>query len=377
MRATSYSDFLRKFVEVPEEVVLLYRDSHRGLWGVGWDALSTLEAYKANMPGTRYLDLEVKSTNPHNMYDREEPYIFHFPDGNAGVARALVNKLIPGAMSADTMEAQVKAKVNYNALDLKSSKVRIRLNSSVVKVEHTSNQKSVNVVYINNGKSYRVVGRHVVMACYNNMLPHLCPELPIEQKEALNYATKIPLVYMSIAVRNRRAFSNLGFHSITIPQPKLMHSFGLDFPVSMGDYNFPQNPNQPTILHGTYVPTDPDKGLSAKEQAINGRRQLYEISFAQFERDIIEQMQGSLKGGGFDAERDIAGITVNRWPHGYAWEYNDYSDPAEYNPYNGPHIKGRARIGRISIANSDASAYAYVDGAIDAADRAVNEQLKL
>ena len=377
MRATSYSDFLRKFVEVPEEVVLLYRDSHRGLWGVGWDALSTLEAYKANMPGTRYLDLEVKSANPHNMYDREEPYIFHFPDGNAGVARALVNKLIPDSMSVDTMEAQVKAKVDYNALDLKSSKVRIRLNSSVVKVEHTSNQKSVNVVYINNGKSYRVVGRHVVMACYNNMLPHLCPELPIEQKEALNYATKIPLVYISIAVRNWRAFSNLGFHSITIPQPKLMHSFGLDFPVSMGDYNFPQNPNQPTILHGTYVPTDPDKGLSAKEQAINGRRQLYEISFAQFERDIIEQMQGSLKGGGFDAERDIAGITVNRWPHGYAWEYNDYSDPAEYNPYNGPHIKGRARIGRISIANSDASAYAYVDGAIDAADRAVNEQLQL
>ncbi len=377
MRATSYSDFLRKFVEVPEEVVLLYRDSHRGLWGVGWDALSTLEAYKANMPGTRYLDLEVKSANPHNMYDREEPYIFHFPDGNAGVARALVNKLIPDSMSVDTMEAQVKAKVDYNALDLKSSKVRIRLNSSVVKVEHTSNQRSVNVVYINNGKSYRVVGRHVVMACYNNMLPHLCPELPIEQKEALNYATKIPLVYMSIAVRNWRAFSNLGFHSITIPQPKLMHSFGLDFPVSMGDYNFPQNPNQPTILHGTYVPTDPDKGLSAKEQAIKGRRQLYEISFAQFEHDIIEQMQGSLKGGGFDAERDIAGITVNRWPHGYAWEYNDYSDPAEYNPYNGPHIKGRARIGRISIANSDASAYAYVDGAIDAADRAVNEQLKL
>ena len=377
MRATSYSDFLRKFIEVPEEVVLLYRDSHRGLWGVGWDALSTLEAYKANMPGTRYLDLEVKSANPHNMYDREEPYIFHFPDGNAGVARALVNKLIPDSMSVDTMEAQVKAKVDYNALDLKSSKVRIRLNSSVVKVEHTSNQRSVNVVYINNGKSYRVVGRHVVMACYNNMLPHLCPELPIEQKEALNYATKIPLVYMSIAVRNWRAFSNLGFHSITIPQPKLMHSFGLDFPVSMGDYNFPQNPNQPTILHGTYVPTDPDKGLSAKEQAIKGRRQLYEISFAQFEHDIIEQMQGSLKGGGFDAERDIAGITVNRWPHGYAWEYNDYSDPAEYNPYNGPHIKGRARIGRISIANSDASAYAYVDGAIDAADRAVNEQLQL
>ena len=377
MRSTSYSDFLRKFAKVPEEVVLLYRDSPRGLWGVGWDALSTLEAYKAEMPGTWYLDLEVESVNTKNIYEREDPYIFHFPDGNAGVARALVSKLVPDSITAETMEAQVKATVDYDALDLKSSKVRIRLNSSVVKVEHTPNQESVNVTYIHNGESFRVKGEHVIMACYNNMLPHLCPELPLAQKEALDYATKIPLVYISIAVRNWRAFSNLGFHSITIPQPKLMHSFGLDFPVSMGGYDFAQNPNQPTILHGTYVPTDPDKGLNSKQQAINGRRQLYEISFDQFERDIIEQMQGSLKGGGFDAERDIAGITVNRWPHGYAWEYNDFSDPAEYNPYNGPHIKGRARIGRISIANSDASAYAYVDGAIDAADRAVNEQLKI
>ena len=183
------------------------------------------------------------------------------------------------------------------SLDLKSSKVRIRLNSSVVKVEHTPNQESVNVTYIHNGESFRIKGKHVIMACYNNMLPHLCPELPLAQKEALDYATKIPLVYISIAVRNWRAFSNLGFHSITIPQPKLMHSFGLDFPVSMGGYDFAQNPNQPTILHGTYVPTDPDKGLNSKQQAINGRRQLYEISFDQFERDIIEQMQGSLRVG--------------------------------------------------------------------------------
>ena len=76
-------------------------------------------------------------------------------------------------------------------------------------------------------------------------------------------------------------------------------------------------------------------------------------------------------------ERDIAAITVNRWPHGYAYEYNDYADPAEFNRYNGPHLAGAARIGRISIANSDASAYAYVNGAIDAADRAVDEQIAI
>jgi len=376
MRRTSYSDFLRKYVQVPEEIVKLYRDTHRGLWGVGWDALSTLEAYKANQPGTTYLNIgATESNNAHNLYERGEPYIFHFPDGNAGLARALVRQLIPDSIPGSTMEDLVKAKVDYDGLDLSSLKVRIRLNSTVVNVEHDTNQKSVNVTYVNNGESHWVKGKHVIMACYNNMLPHLCPELPLDQRKALDYATKIPLVYISIAVRNWRALSNLGLRGIYIPQPKLMHSFGLDFPVSMGGYNFTQNPDQPTVLHGTHVPTDPDTGLDHRQQAINGRRRLYEISFDEFERDIIEQMEGSLKGGGFDAERDIAALTVNRWPHGYAWEYNDYSDPAEYNPYNGPHIKGREKIGRISIANSDASAYAYVDGAIDAADRAVNEQL--
>ena len=106
-----------------------------------------------------------------------------------------------------------------------------------------------------------------------------------------------------------------------------------------------------------------------------GRRKLYEQTFDEFESSIYQQFDGMLGAGGFDAERDIAAITINRWPHGYAYEYADYADPPEYDRYNGPHLKGAAQIGRISIANSDASAYAYVDGAIDAADRAVNEQI--
>jgi spermidine dehydrogenase len=154
-----------------------------------------------------------------------------------------------------------------------------------------------------------------------------------------------------------------------------MISFGMDFPVSMGDYRYTQNPGEPTILHGTYVPTTPDQGLSAREQHALGRRELYEKPYAEIEAAIIDQVQGALAPGGFDAARDIAAITVNRWPHGYAYEYNDLSDPADWGPQNGPHIRGRAQIGRISIANSDASAHAYVDGAFDAADRAVNEQI--
>src|SRR5690606_27115886 len=143
----------------------------------------------------------------------------------------------------------------------------------------------------------------------------------------------------------------------------------------MGDYRYPADPEQPAVVHGGFVPTVPDSGLSAREQHVAGRRRLFEMSFEDFERGILRQLDGSLSGGGFDAERDIAAITVNRWPHGYAYEYNDFSDPPDWGRNKGPHIAGRAQLGRISIANSDASAYAYVDGAIDAAHRAVEEQL--
>ena len=373
LRQTSYSDYLRQYVNVPEEVVLLYRDMSRGLWGIGWDALSALDAYKSQMPGTLGLDLKIAEQN----YDRDEPYIFHFPDGNAGFARSIVRKLIPSAIPGRTMEDLVKARVDYSRLDLDSSMVRIRLNSSAIKVQHTPSEKAVDVTYINDGRSYRVRSANVIMACYNNIIPDICPEMPQIQKEAISYATKMPLVYISIAVRNWNAFSNLGYRSFYIPQPSLMHSFGLDFPVSMGGYNFTQNPNEPTIIHGTHVPLDPDKGLNAREQCIAGRTKLYEMSFDYFENKIVSQMTGALGDGGFDAERDISAITVNRWPHGYAYEYLDYSDPVEFNENNGPHIAGRAQMGRISIANSDASASAYLTGAIDAADRAVNEQLIL
>jgi len=184
-------------------------------------------------------------------------------------------------------------------------------------------------------------------------------------------------VYMSIAVRNWKPFAELGYNSFYLPKSKYMYAFGMDFPVSMGGYDFTNRPDQPTVIHGSWVPHSPDSGLPARKQHVAGRRKLYELTFEDFETDIVEKMSGALEAGGFDAERDIAAITVNRWPHGYAYEYNDLSDPEGFSPANGPHVEGRAQIGRISIANSDASAYAYINGAIDAADRAIDEQLKV
>ncbi|HEX5764137.1 MAG TPA: FAD/NAD(P)-binding protein, partial [Woeseiaceae bacterium] len=372
LRSTSYSGFLQAHAHMPPEVPELFRDSIKGLWGVGWDALSALEAYRSGMPGTAGLEIGELENDPPG---REEPYIFHFPDGNAGVARALVRRLIPEAVPGETMEDLVSAKVRYELLDQEGANSRIRLNSTAVDVRHAEDGKAVDIAYVRSGETYRVRAKHAVLACYNNIVPHICSEVPQEQREAIEYATKVPLVYISIAIRNWQAFDKLGYHSIYVPKADLMHSFGLDFPVSMGDYRFPSSPEQPAVIHGGFVPTLPDQGLSAREQHVAGRRRLFEMSFEDFEKGVLRQLDGALSEGGFDAERDIAAITVNRWPHGYAYEYNDFSDPPDWGRDKGPHIAGRAQIGRISIANSDAAAYAYVDGAIDAAHRAVEEQL--
>ena len=373
-RSISYTDFLRKHANAPEDLIVIVRDLFKGYWGFGFNALSTLEAYNMGAPGSYYLDLYPSSENSNDDED-EEPYIFHFPDGNASVARALVRKLIPDAVPGATQEDLVTATVDYDRLDRKSNSTRIRLNSSAIDVRHTADERYVDVCYFRDGKIDKVRARHVVMACYNSILPHICPEFPTEQKAALETVVKTPLVYISIAVRNWHAMANMGYSRVYEPQAPLMYSFGLDFPVSIGDYKFSAGPDTPTVLHGTYLPTMEVEGLGYHETLIEGRRQLLEKSFDEYESRIIAQLDGSLRPGGFDAERDIAGITVNRWPHGYAYEYNDLHDPVNFDRENGPHMVWRKQFGRISIANSDSSAYTYIDGAIDAADRAVDEQI--
>jgi spermidine dehydrogenase len=375
----SYKKFLLEIVKVDPRVVPLYQKRTHGLFGVGIDAVNALDCWVLQLPGFDGLKLAPgphprMGYTPRGYASPKEPYSFHFPDGNASIARMIVRRLIPASTPGSTPEDIVTAKVDYSQLDRKDSPVRIRLSSIVVSARHSGeavSAKEVAVTYVRNGKLFSTRAKSAMMACWNMMIPYLCPEFPEKQKEALHYGVKIPLVYTSVVIKNWKAFERLGVSRISTPG-MYHHEANLDLPVNIGDYRSPKTPDEPILVRMERTPCLP--GLSERDQHRAGRGDLLSTSFETFERNIRDQLGRVLGPGGFDPARDIDAITVNRWPHGYAYEYNYLFDP-EWPVGQSPCEIARKPFGRIAIANSDAAAAAYTDTAINEAHRAVQELL--
>jgi spermidine dehydrogenase len=369
----SYKDFLLQDVKVHPDVVKIFQTAPHDLYAVGIDAVSAYDCAQYGFPGFGGMTLPKRRSG--DDQEEEEPYIFHFPDGNASIARMLVRSLVPGSAPGSTMEDIVTARMNYARLDDAGSKVRIRLNSTAVRAKHVGDPKGakeVEVTYVRGGQAHRVRTASCVLACYNMVIPYLCPEMSDEQKEALAYAVKIPLVYTNVQIRNWKSFQKLGLSSIYAPGA-YFSNITLDFPVSMGDYKFSASPEEPCVLHLLRTPCKP--GLACKDQYRAGRWELFNTKFETFERHVRDQLGRMLSAGGFDPATDIEAITVNRWPHGYAYEYNALFEPLDRPESERPCVIGRQPFGRIKIANSDADGHAYTNTAIDQGYRAVREMV--
>ena len=368
----SYADFLTKIVKVHPEALKFFQSYTNDLFAVGIDAVPALSCYEQGDDYGGYAYAGFAGMNLSEEPEREEPYIFHFPDGNASIARLLVRSLVPGALPGTSMDDVVTARANYAKLDQDGNAVRVRLNSTVVHLAQTgANEASreVEIAYERGKQLQSVRAKNCVLACYNGMIPYICPELPDKQKEALAYLVKAPLVYTHVAIKNWTAFKKLGIHQVEAPGS--FHTYvALDFPVSLGEYQFPSNPEESMVLFMLRTPCKP--GLSQREQHRAGRAELMRTPFSTFERNVRDQLGRMLGPSGFDPARDIEGITVNRWAHGYAYGYNSLFDP-DWSEEEKPWVVGRKRFGRIAIANSDAAAIAYSDAAIDQAYRAVSE----
>jgi len=367
----SYAEYLTKHCKLIPEALPFFQTFTHDLFCIGIEAVPAMACYVA---GDDYGSFTYAGFQGLGLPEggKEEPYIFHFPDGNASVARLLVRSLIPEAIPGSTMEDVVTTKADYSKLDEAGGAVRIRLNSTVVHVQHANAAKEVQVAYVRGGKSETVAAKNCVLACYNGMIPYLCPELPEKQKEALSYLVKMPLVYTHVALRNWTSFAKLNTHHIVAPGG--YHTYtALDFPVSLGQYRFPDNPADPAVLFMLRTPCKP--GLPQRDQNRAGRAELLQTPFAKFEKNIRDQLGRMLGRAGFDPAKDIEGITVNRWAHGYAFAPNPLFDP-DWKEEERPWVIGRKPFGRIAIANSDAGASAYTDVAIDQAWRAVGELLR-
>ncbi len=376
----SYNSFLTDLVKVSLEVVKLFQAMPQGLFGVGFDAVAAQDAWGLGAPGFVGLNLDPapgKGMNRDAIPNEEaEKYFFHFPDGNASIARLLVRKLIPQAIPGNSATDVVMARAHYAKLDEKNSPVRIRLNSTAVRVRHQGDPASargVEIAYASRGKAYTVQAAHCILACWHVVIPYICEQLPDKQKQALSSAAKVPLLYTNVAIRNWKAFQKLGTNAIYTPD--LYHSYmNLDLPVSIGGYECSQKPEEPIVIHMTKTPCKP--GRPAREQHLLGRVELFTTTFETMERNIRQQLARVVGPGGFDPANDVTAITVNRWPHGYAYEYSSLWDKFWLEGGETPCEVARQPFGRIAIANADAGAYAYTDCAIDHAYRAVGEITK-
>jgi spermidine dehydrogenase len=373
----SYARYVTEIAKLDPMVVAYLQARPHSYFGVGIDAVSAQDAWGFGLPGFDGLKLEPGAgpgTNRDCIPNEEaDKFFLHFPDGNATIARLLVRGLIPHAMPGHSVQDMVTARANYARLDERRNRVRIRLNSTVVRVRHEgepASAKQVEVDYVKGGKLFRVRAGQCVLACWNMVIPHICPELPATQREALAWETKVPIVYTNVVLRNFDAWKKLGVN--TIYAPGSYHtSVNLDVPVSLGRYHCPRKPEEAIVVHMMRTPCKP--GLAARDQHRAGRIELFQTSFETFERNIRDQLARSLGAGGFDPARDIAAITVNRWPHGYAYEYNSLFDKFWLEGGETPCEVARKPFGRMAIANADAGAYAYTDGAIDQAWRAIQE----
>lgn len=367
----SYRDYLGKVAGVGAGAMPFYQTRTQGEWTVGIDAVSALDCWGFGYSGFNGLGL-AKRAHP-RMSFTPRGYVeggsdtFHFPDGNASIARLLVRALEPGAVPGIDARDVVGARVDYARLDRAGSAVRMRLSSTALQVRNEGG--GATVTYARGGRVFAARARGVVMAGWNMMIPYIVPDLPGVQAAALHDLVKGPLVYATVALRDSEAFHRLGVREVRAPGGYYTQAM-LNWPVDIGACTAERDPAKPVLAFLSRTPCSP--GLSEHDQNRAGHAELLATPFATFEREMRAELGAMLGEGGFDPARDITGLTVNRWPHGYAPEYNYLWQPDVLEAEQ-PNVVGHARFGRIAVANADAGGGAYTDVAIDQAWRAVNE----
>ena len=363
LSSMSYPDFLRQYGGLTEDAVQLFDKEEHGSWGLEMRAISAAEAMWEGYPGAHLFGEDWSE-------DSFGYPVAMWPDGNASLVRLMVAKLVPQSAPNAAAENVAMTQFDYSALDRENTNVRLRLNSTVVGVNNTD--QGVSVTYASSeGELKQVSARHSVLACYHSIIPHLCPAMSDTQKAALKYQVKVPMILTNVLLRNSEALDKLGVDAVSCPG-RLHARLFLFKGLHTGGYKRSDGADEAVslVFWGSISP--PEDAVDIRSQLRGSRQKLLELSFEDFEREVRTVLDGLLGPAGFDVAEDILAITVNRWPHGYAYEYMQLWDP-EWESGEAPHEIARQPFGSITIANADAGASAYTHVAIDQAYRAVAE----
>jgi spermidine dehydrogenase len=386
LQTISYRDYLLNYVKLSPEI-LPYTG---GVWAVSNETSSAWYALFRHKPGFAGLGIAASEASPESH--KREVTNYYIPGGNHSVCRLILRDLIPGSLPPGDFISVETERFDYSTLDRPGQPTRVRLNSTVVRAKHVGpsprlfdeDKREVEVTYVQpDGKALKVRAKDVVMAGNNNMIPYICPELPEAQRAALRDVVRCINVQINVLLRDWKAFAKLGVSSVAFPNA-FINSISLDQPRTFGKLATWTDPSQPVmtgfnITNGVGNETFireitngalPGMGNTMIQEARISRMGLYNTPFERFEKAVRSQAQAALGAGGFDAKRDIVGITINRWGHGYALPANTLFDDPNIPP---AFMRGRAPFGRIAIANSDSSGIDTIETAFNEAARAVRE----
>ena len=329
--------------------------------GLGSDAVSAYAAFQLPMPA---------------LSDVPPPELkrVSFPGGNSGFVRYFVKRLIPEAIAGGAdFEDVVTGRINFAALDRAGQPLRMRLGSTVLSVRHEGEPNSadhVSIVYTRNGEIRGIRAKAVVMATGGWMNRYVVRDLPMAYRDAYSQFRHAPFLVANVALTNWRFLDRLGITAAIWEREEgnFGYTCNIRNPMQVGRYQPPLDPDQPTVL-SFYTPFY-YPGLPVEVQVTRGRAELLSTSYPEYERRIRRQMISLFGSSGFDPDRDVAGLILNRWGHAFSVPY-----PGFYGGTTGtaPRDVIRRHYGRIAFGHSELDGLQHWGPAADEGRRAFNQ----
>ena len=204
------------------------------------------------------------------------------------------------------------------------------------------------MIYSRGGRLHSVQARTVIVASASWTAKHIVSDLPQDYLDAMSHFPRSPMLIANVALNNWRFLYKLGYTACSW-RGGIGYTANIRSNMYIGDYRPPLDPDRPNLMT-FYIPFD-QRGLPLEKQGPAARAKMLATSYREYERAIRSQMVTMFGMAGFDPQRDIAGIVLNRWGHAYVnagpgFYYGKDGKPA-------PRDIMRQPLARLAFAHSE------------------------